>query len=56
MPKNVYFWGRREKEMHNTDRHMIFKRELYPYARESSEDFALRIAQFRTNHPDLCED
>ena len=55
MSKTLYFWGRREKELHNTDRHKLFKKELYPYVHEDSTDFALRIAQFITDHPDLFD-
>ena len=54
--KIIYYWGRREKELNNTERHMIFRKELYPHAHLPAVDFALILAQFRTNHPELCED
>lgn len=49
----VSFWGEEEKERHNTERHKIFKAELYPLARLSPKELKKEIESFKLRHPDL---
>ena len=58
MPKlkklgSFYFWSDKEKEEHNTERHRIFKAELYPYLKEGHKAFTDRVVMFKINHPEL---
>jgi len=50
------YWSKKEKEEHNTERHKLFKSEVYPFAHLPSDDFALVLAGFKTTHPSLFED
>jgi len=51
--KIIYDWSEKEKEAHNTERHKVFRAELYPHAHLPSDDFALVVAEFCTKHPSL---
>ena len=51
--KEIYPWSRKEREEYDTERHKIFKAEMYPHAHLPSDDFALVVAEFCTKHPSL---
>lgn len=50
------YWSQKEKEERDTERHRIFKAELYPYIREGHKAFTERIVMFKINHPELFEE
>lgn len=50
---NVYFWDERERIEHNTERHQVFREELYPCARLPREEFLEKFVEFKKNNPDL---
>ena len=47
------FWSGEEKEAHNTERHIIFKAELYPLASLPPKELQQEIVNFKLRHPDL---
>lgn len=50
------YWDNKEIAEHNTERHRLFKAELYPYLTEGHKAFTLRVIQFKKNHPELFEE
>lgn len=53
MPKNVYFWSRKEAAQNNTERHQIFAEELYPLAKLSRKEFQEKLKEFKDKNFDL---
>lgn len=55
MPRasTFYFWSQAEKDLHNTERHQIFKNELYKCVSWSKEEFFLELGKFKKKHPEL---
>ena len=53
MPKNVYFWSAKETAEHSTERHQIFKKELYDAASLSREEFLKTLESFKEKNFDL---
>lgn len=53
MPKNVYFWSRKETAEHNTERHKVFREELYPHASLPREEFLVKLEEFKERNFDL---
>ncbi len=49
----VYIWSENEKEIHNTEKHQKFKNELYPHAALPKGEFAIKLQQFKDNHPEF---
>jgi len=55
MPKNVYFWGTKERAQNSTERHQIFKAELYPHASLSGKEFKEKLEEFKEKNFDLLD-
>ena len=55
MPKNVYFWSAKETAQHSTERHQIFQKELYPYAKLPRQEFLERLEEFKEKNFDLLD-
>jgi len=53
MPNNVYFWSRKETAQHSTERHQIFRGELYAAASLSREEFLKTLESFKEKNFDL---
>lgn len=51
----VYFWSEAEKDAHNTERHQLFKNELYGKASWSKAELQIELAEFKKRHPELFE-
>ena len=49
----IYFWSKSEAELRNTERHQLFKKELYPCVSWSREEFLIELAEFKKRHPEL---
>ena len=49
----MYFWSEKEKAFYNTERHQIFKEELYPLAQLSRTEFQERLKEFKEKNFDL---
>ena len=53
MPKNVYFWGTKERAQNSTERHQTFKAELYPHASLPRSEFKQKLEEFKEKNFDL---
>ena len=49
----VYYWSEKERALHNTDRHKLFVKELYPHASLPYEEFMVKLEEFKLKHKDL---
>ena len=54
--KVIYYWSKKEREEHNTERHQLFKKEIYPYLSLPAEDRDIIIAEFLTRYPEFLEE
>jgi len=50
------YWSDKEKEVNDTERHRMFKAELYPYLKDGHKAFTDRVVMFKINHPELFEE
>lgn len=48
-----YYWSDVETEIHNTERHQIFRDELYRCASWDPKEFQIELADFAKRHPGL---
>ena len=55
MPNNVYFWSHKERAQHNTERHQVFAKELYPLAKLSGKAFQDALLEFKEKNFDLLD-
>jgi len=59
MPKigyhSVFFWSAKETAAHNTERHKVFREELYPLAHLSRKEFLEKLEQFKIKNFDLLD-
>lgn len=57
MPKlwhnTYYYWSRKETAQHNTERHQVFREELYAAAALSREKFKESLEAFKEKNFDL---
>lgn len=53
MPNNVYFWSRKESAQHDTERHEVFRKELYVAASLSRQEFLDKLEEFKEKNFDL---
>ena len=59
MPKNVYFWSRKESAQHDTERHEVFRKELYPLyngnVHLTHAEWDAKLKEFKEKNFDLLE-
>jgi len=59
MPKlwhhTYHYWGAKEKAQYNTERHQVFKEELYPHASLSRQEFLDKLGKFKEKNFDLLD-
>ena len=57
MPKigyhTIYYWDHKEKAARNTERHQVFREELYPLAKLSAKEFQEQLKIFKEQNFDL---
>ena len=53
MPNNVYFWSAKETAQNNTERHEVFRKELYVAASLSRQEFLDKLEEFKEKNFDL---
>lgn len=53
--KTYYYWSRKETIQHDTERHEVFRKELYSHASLSRDEFQRKLAEFREKNFDLLE-
>jgi len=53
MPNNVYFWSTKETGQHSTERHQVFREELYAAASLPRERFLASLEAFKEKNFDL---
>ena len=57
MPKlgyrSYYYWSRKESAQHDTERHEVFRKELYVAASLSRQEFLDKLEVFKEKNFDL---
>ena len=55
MPNNVYFWSHKETAQHSTERHQVFRGELYSSAKLPRKEFLNALEKFKEKNFDLLD-
>jgi len=50
-----YWWSAKETAQYNTERHQVFREELYPHASLPREEFKKKLEEFKEKNFDLLD-